>query len=275
MKLLFLLFAITTGDLNREKVTVDKTYPIEDPESFTLVVDNIFGDVTIETSPDDQVYLELSIEIEGTANQIEIAREELALGEQISDDSLLLYTKAPFVKRCEWKGFTGFDMKKEPAYFFRYQYKVKVPENLNVYAKTVDKGDVLVKNVGGIVKACNVNGKVDIENAKDVREASTVNGGVTISLLENPKESVHFNTVNGDFKLELPRNFKAKIFFDSMNGDLFTAFDYKAISPKIEKSEKNGQYKIGTKTGVEIGVGGQELSFRSISGNVYLNKTGR
>lgn len=275
MKLLLLLFAITTGDLNEEKIKISKSYMIASPENFTVMVDNIFGDVTIETSLDGQVHLELLIEMKGTDSQIEKAKRELELGERITGDSILLYTKAPFIKRCDWRGFSGFNMQKEPAYEFRYQYKLKVPKNVSIYAKTVDKGDVLVKDIIGIVKACNVNGKVDIENARDVREASTVNGDVTISLLENPKEPVNFNTVNGDFNFELPSDFNAKIFFDTMHGDLYTAFDYKKLSPVIEKSEKNGQFKIGTKTGVEIGSGGQELSFRSINGNVYLNKTGR
>lgn len=274
MKLLLLLFAITAGDLSEEKIKISKSYKIDAPENFTVMVDNIFGDVTIEPSPDDQVYLELSIEIRGTETQIEKAKVELELGERITKDSILLYTKAPFIRRCNWKGFSGFNMNRGPAYSFKYQYKLKVPKNINIYAKTVDKGDVSVKDMIGIVKAGNVNGKVDIENARDVREASTVNGDVTISLLENPKESINFNTVNGDFNLELPKDFNAKIFFDSMNGNLYTAFDYKRLSPIIEKSEKNGQFKIGTKTGVEIGAGGQELSFSSINGNVYLNKTG-
>ena len=69
------------------------------------------------------------------------------------------------------------------------------------------------------------------------------------------------------------KNLNAKVYFDSMNGDMYSAFDYRKLSPKIEKSNRNGKFKIGTKTGVEIGEGGPELSFRSINGNVYLKRS--
>ncbi|MEP5104921.1 MAG: hypothetical protein ABJQ84_09895, partial [Ekhidna sp.] len=72
---------------------------------------------------------------------------------------------------------------------------------------------------------------------------------------------------------KLPKDFSAKVYFDTMNGDMFTAFHYQTMSPKVEKSSEHGKFKIGTKTGVEIGSGGPELSFRSINGNVYLKKS--
>lgn len=275
MKLLILLLAIAYPDLKEEKIRISKSYEISTPDDFTLVVDNIYGTIEIEPSPDNTLYLELTVEISGRSDElIGQAKRELQLGENLSKDSLIFYTDAPFVKREHWGNYSGYHMRRGPDYSFKYEYKLKVPKSVGVYAKTIEHGNVLIKDMEGIVKACNVNGEVDIINAKDVREASTVNGDVTISLAENFKVPVDFNTVNGDFNLELPTNFKAKVFFDSMNGDLFTSFDYQKLSPKIEKSEKNGKFNIGTKTGVEIGSGGQELSFRSINGNVYLKKSG-
>ncbi len=277
MKLILLFLTLINPILKEDVVKISKTYEIDSPESFTVLVDNIFGDVVFESSQDDKVYLELEIEIFGRTDAlVEKAKKELELGERLVDDSLILYTKAPFIRRCKWgnRGQYGYNIPRDPAYDFKYQYKLKVPKRIGVYARTVDKGDVLIKNIDGIVKANNVNGEVDIQNARDVREASTVNGDVTINFLENPKASVDFNTVNGDFNFELPKNFNAKIYFDSMNGSLFSAFDYRKLSPKIEKSEKGGMFKIGTKTGVEIGSGGPEFSFKSINGNVYLKSSG-
>ncbi|MEP1094910.1 MAG: DUF4097 family beta strand repeat-containing protein [Cyclobacteriaceae bacterium] len=275
MKLLILLLAITNPDLKEDRIQISKSYEIESPENFTVLIDNIFGDIEVESSNDNKVYLELEIAISGhTDALVEKAKRELELGERHVDDSLILYTEAPFIKRCRWgNGGIGYNTSRDPQYKFRYQYKLRVPKNSGVYARTVNQGDVLIKNIDGVIRANNVNGDVDIENARDVRAASTVNGDVTINFLENPKESVDFNTVNGDFNFELPKNLNAKIYFDSMNGDMYSAFDYKKLSPKIEKSSKNGKFKIGTKTGVEIGAGGPELSFRSINGNVYLKRS--
>ncbi|MEQ9466793.1 MAG: DUF4097 family beta strand repeat-containing protein [Ekhidna sp.] len=274
MKILFLLMILINPDLKEDKVVINKTYTIDEPEKMMVIIDNINGDVEVEASSDNKLYLTLEIQISANSDElVEKAKRELQLGELLSSDSMMFYTKAPFVKRCDWKYGWGFDMKDQPKYAFKYQYKLKVPKDVKLEAKTINNGDVSVSNIDGPVKACNVNGKVDIKNARQVLQASTVNGDVTINFLESPKSSIDFNTVNGDFNFELPDDFNAQVFFDSMNGDLYTSFDYRKLNPKVEKSEKNGTFKIGTKTGVEIGSGGPELSFRSINGNVYLKKT--
>lgn len=273
MKILILLFTWMNADLSKETITINKTYELESPKDMVVVIDNIFGNVSVEPSDDNKVYLTLDIMISaGTESLMQKAKSELELGELFAHDSLVFYTKAPFIERQNWGNNWGYDMRDEPRYSFKYQYTLKVPKDVILDARTVNKGGVYIKDIG-TVKACNINGSIEIKNVNQVLEASTVNGDVTINFLENPKNSIDFNTVNGDFNLELPKSLNAKVFFDSMNGDLFTVFDYQKLSPKVEKSEKNGAFKIGTKTGVEIGNGGPELSFKSINGNVYLKKS--
>lgn len=268
MKILILLLTLVNTDLTKETITVNKTYELDSPKDMVVVIDNTFGSVSVEPSGDNNVYLTLNIEI-SAGNQLlmDQAKRDLSLGEIFSHDSLVFFTKAPFISRNKW----GHNMQNGPNYSFKYQYTLKVPKDVILEAKTVNNGKIYVKDIG-TVKASNVNGAVEIKNVNQVLQASTVNGDVTINFLENPKNPIDFNTVNGDFTLELPKNLNAQVFFDSMNGDLFTAFDYQKLSPKVKKTEKDGTFKIGTKTGVEIGSGGPELSFKSINGNVYLKK---
>ena len=274
MKLLILLLSLISTDLKEDKVVINKTYEIDDPDQMAVIINNINGDVVVESSPDNKVYLTLTIEMAASTDALlEKAKNELELGERITKDSLLFFTKAPFIKKCRWGNYSGYDMEDHPKYSFKYQYKLKVPGSVDLEAKTINNGKVYVSDIDGGVKACNVNGSVDIKNARKVLQASTVNGDVIINFLEAPKEAIDFNTVNGDFKFDLPKNFSAKVYFDSMNGDLYTSFDYQTMKIKVEKSEEDGKFKIATKTGVEIGSGGPELSFRSINGNVYLRMT--
>ena len=275
MNVLIMLVTLINPILKEDKVVINKTYQLDDPGKMMVIIDNIYGDVEVEPSNDNTVYLTLEILISAhTDALVDKAKSELGLGEILADDSLMFYTKAPFVKRCDWRnGGWGYDMRDQPKYAFKYQYKLKVPKNVSLEAKTINNGDVTVKNIDGSVKACNVNGSVSIKNARKVQQASTVNGDVTINFLESPKEPIDFNTVNGDFNFELPEDFSSQVYFDSMHGDLYTSFDYRKSSPKVTKSDEHGRFKIGTKTGVEIGSGGPELSFRSINGNVYLKKS--
>lgn len=273
MNFLLILIALINPDLKEDKVVINKTYELTNPDQMAVVISNIHGDVVVEKSDDNKVYLSLTIEISANSDALlEKAKSELELGERVTADSLLFFTQAPFIKRCRWGNNSGYDMRDHPKYDFKYQYKIKVPKDVNLEAKTINHGDVYVENIDGPVKVGNVNGKVNIKNARRVLQASTVNGDVNINFLESPKDPIDFNTVNGDFNFELPDNFSAQVYFNSMNGDLYTSFDYKKMSPKVEKSEKNGKFKIGTKAGVEIGSGGPELSFRSINGNVYLKR---
>lgn len=272
MKAFILLVALFNPNLKEDKIVINKEYVINNPNDMTVIIDNINGDVEVEPSRDNKLYLTLEIQVSGhTDKLVEQAKTELELGEVLADDSLMFYTKAPFIKKCQW----GYDMRNQPKYAFKYQYKVRVPKQVTLEAKTVNNGDVFVRDIDGPVKACNVNGEVEVKNARIIQQASTVNGDVTINFLESPKESIDFNTVNGDFNFELPEDFSAQVFFDSMNGDLYSSFDYQKMSPKVTKSEENGKFKIGTKTGIEIGSNGPELSFKNINGNVYLRKSSR
>lgn len=252
---------------------INKTYDITNAEKMLVMIHNMNGDVTVEATDGTQISLALTIEISASTDDlIAQAKRDLKLGEYHKNDSLVLYTQAPFIRRCEGQQLWGYNMTDGPDYSFKYQYKIRVPKKIAVHAKTVNKGDVLVKDMEGKVMVSNVNGNVEVQNVHDLRRASTVNGDVDITFAKAPQVPVKFNTVNGDFTFELPENFSARVFFDSMNGDLYTSFDYRRMSPRVEKSEKDGIFKIGTKTGVEIGSGGPELSFKSINGNVYLKK---
>ena len=273
MRLFILFLTLMNPDLKEDRIVINKTYTIENPGQMAIIIDNIHGDVEVEASDDNKVYLSLIIEMSASSDDLLTkAKKELELGEKRTSDSLYFFTKAPFIKKSRWGNYSGYDSHEHPKYTFKYQYKLKVPKDVSLEAKTINNGDVLVKDIDGSVKACNVNGEVEIKNARQVLQASTVNGDVTINFLESPKVAVDFNTVNGDFNFELPDNFSAKVYFNSMHGDLYTSFNYQQMSPKVEKSERSGTFKIGTKTGVEIGSGGPELSFKSINGNVYLKK---
>lgn len=274
MKTLLMLLALIYPDLKEDKMVINKEYTIGDPENMTIIIDNINGDIEVEASGDNKLYLSLEIEISDHSDElVEQAKSELQLGQLLTDDSIMFFTKAPFIKRCKWGSGSGYDMRNQPKYAFKYQYKVKVPRQVSLEVKTVNNGDVFVKDIDGPIRAVNVNGAVEIKNAKNILEANTVNGDVTINFLESPKQPIDFTTVNGDFNFDLPDNFSAQVYFDSMNGDLYSSFNYQKMQPKITKSSKNGKFKIGTKTGIEIGANGPELSFRSINGNVYLRKS--
>ena len=273
MNLLILFITLINPGLKEATVTINKTYDVTSAEKLLVMINNVYGDVVVEPSPDGKVHVLLKIKIDArNETLLNQAKKDLKLGEYQGQDSLVFYTKAPFIRDCNEPPFKGSWWNEGPDYSFSYEYKVQIPKMAMVSAKTINDGRVVVKNISGTVKATNVNGPVDIENAMDVIKASSVNGDITINFVKAPTESIDFHTVNGDFNLTLPKNFAAKVYFKSMNGEMYSSFDYKTLSPKVEvsKNKSGAKFKIGSKTGVEIGTGGPTLSFESINGNVYL-----
>ena len=270
---LFLTLLLLWPSPKEEVKTVTKTYDVSSPDRLFVMINNVYGNVTVEPSTSGKVELELRIKINADdGKEMEQAKKDLELGEYLGQDSIVFYTKAPFIRDCDKPPFKGGWWDKEVDYSFTYNYIVKIPKQAEIYAKTVNDGEVSIRKITGTVKAWNVNGGVEILDASDVRKASSVNGDIDITFAKAPSESIDFNTVNGDFNLEFPNDLAAKIYFDTMNGEMFSAFDYKRVSPLVQESKKGAKYKISTKTGVEIGSGGPVLSFKSINGNVYIKK---
>lgn len=267
------LFLLINGWTENETVRISKTYDVTSAKELNVMINNVYGDVKVEASTSGKVELELDIEINASNDkELERAKRELKLGEYLKTDTIAFYTKAPFIRECDkpWQNtWWGDD---QPGYSFKYHYTVKIPAQARLKASTVNDGEVIIGGIQGPIKAGNVNGGLEIRDAHEVISASSVNGDVTVTFVKAPKKSIDFNTVNGDFNLEFPNNLAAKVYFDTMNGEMYTAFDYKPAQTLVQESSKGSKYKISTQTGVEIGSGGPTLTFKSINGNVYINK---
>lgn len=275
MKLLILMLTMLNCSPKEETVKISKNYEVASAERLQVIIKNVHGSVRVLPSSSGKVELDLEIKIQANSDKLmALAKRELELGEYIQNDTLAFYTKAPFVQNCDGPPFRGFSWNNGPDYDFSYEYIVRIPKNSMVSASTVNNGTVIVENIQGEVNVGNVNGSVEVKNAHKIVGASSVNGDITINFVKAPIESIKFHTVNGDFNFVLPKDFAAQVFFDSMNGEMYTSFDYKDVSPKVEVSQnsKGAKYKVRSKTGVEIGSGGPEINFSSINGNVYLKR---
>ncbi|MFY0688925.1 MAG: hypothetical protein JXQ90_17275 [Cyclobacteriaceae bacterium] len=238
-----------------------------------LVVENINGDVTIMGTDGDQVELELIITANARSqSKAETALEELAIRAEEEDGKLTLGMKAPFMKKCE----NGWSIEEGPSYDYNYEFVVKVPRNNAIKASTVNNGDLLVKDIKGIVQASNVNGHVTIRDAKEVDKATTVNGYVKVAYDENPKDGGYFYTINGDIVLEVLNGFSAEVYSKSMNGEMFTSFDFEYLTPRLEKNESKNRrsttYKVSEQQGIKIGSGGQSIKMETLNGNMYVKR---
>ena len=246
-------------------------------KDFTLVVDNVSGEVEVEGYAGNTILLNLKIRVNGKPSEIEKAKTELTLGEYSSEGLLLLTMKAPFVDekledgRMKWRSINH-----GPDYDYWYDFSLKVPRNTNLELRTVNDGDILVRDVRGMLKTNNVNGHIEIELANEVEKAETVNGDVNVSYAINPEFPGVFSTVNGDVVLRMQRQLNADFQAQTMNGEMYTDFEIVRIFPqgkvKVSRRGSGTMYHINDKTNLRIGEGGPDFELGTLNGDIYLKK---
>ncbi len=157
---------------------------------------------------------------------------------------------------------------------------IQVPTNSDLNLSTMQSGDIFVENVNGEMDVNNMNGKVILKNVSGSVVAHSLNDDLEVILIKiTPGKPMSFSTMNGDVDVTLPANTSANIKMRSTNGDIFSDFDIK-ITPSpakrlVENNRKQGgkyqitfdEYLIGTLNG-----GGQELTFKTFQGDIYIRK---
>lgn len=259
------------------KTHVSKQFTLQKPASGTVfALYNVFGDVKVEGYSGNEVVIEIDETITARdANELELAKKEFKLGFDQKADSIIAYTAEPYDSRPRhnWND----DDRKVRHYNVKLNYTVKVPNNINLNAGTVNNGDVYVKDVYGNLKVNNVNGPLTIVNAKGTTMARTVNGPVTVNYLSIPQEESSYYTVNGKMEITYPANLEANLQFKSMNGGFYTDFpDTEVLPTEVTKTQNKGNngttYRLNKNTAIRVGKGGKVFKFETLNGNIYIKK---
>jgi Toastrack DUF4097 len=158
--------------------------------------------------------------------------------------------------------------------------ELKIPQDVNLNAGTVNDGEVTVDNVKGELEVNNVNDKITLTNISGSVVANTVNGDVTASFKSvDPKAAMAFSTLNGDVIVTLPVDTKANLKIKSDNGDVFSDFDVDVdkAPAKIDKTTEPGLYRIKKDDWVygKINGGGPEMMMKNMQGNIYVKKAAK
>jgi hypothetical protein len=219
------------------------------PENV-VEIKNVNGNIAAEASSGD--------EVEVTAQKSGPRAEEVKIETVERPDGVTFCAILPGMKannRCtqdgEWHSTSRHDDTK-------VEFTVRVPENVRFSAENVN-GNVTAKDLGRVVRARSVNGRVRV-STKSWAEVSSVNGDVEAHMGQTDwTGTLNIETVNGSIELELPRDLNADVAFTSVNGELQSDF---ALTVQ---GSMNGHSLKG-----RIGNGGRELKIRTVNGSVRL-----
>jgi hypothetical protein len=273
-----LLCCIGIGARAQEfKEHISKEFAVSRPAEGVLAIYNLNGPVRVEGYAGDKVVVEIDKVLSSDdSKDLETGKNEFKLGFDQKNDSIIVYIAEPFDTRPHtWRKEEG--LHHELGYDFQLSFVVKVPYSFNLHVSTVNRGDVIVKDVAGGLNINNVNGPITIRNAKGATRARTINGDLTVNYLDTPPAASDYYTLNGTLTVTYPAGMSAICQFKSMNGAFFTDFPDVEVLPAqvIKQQEKTGEgvvYKLNIAKQVKIGSGGKLFKFETMNGDIYIKK---
>lgn len=257
-----------------EKEKIQKTLKFQDSSKpKALMIDNIFGAIDVEGYSGQDVKLLVFKTIKGrTKEKIQDAKEEVTLDITEDGNTIDLYVDGPF--RCcdEWGNRNRW---RNPGYQVHLDFELKVPYKTNLFLKTVNDGEITVKNVEGDFEVKNVNGRIEMTEIAGGGDAHTVNGEITVFFKKNPESDCSFHTVNGDVEISFQKNLSANFRLKTFNGDAYSDFSVIHLpSKKAVKGFRKGKYvyKSNRFIGVQVGKGGPEIKMDTLNGDLLIAK---
>ncbi len=244
----------------------------------TVIIDNVFGPITVSGSSDDQIHISADIYlIANHSRQLAILQKGVQVAVETINDTLFIYDGSPWSckpyprnRHCKFE-WNGSDQGK-----YKIAYTIKLPAHLNVSAKTINDGEIKIAQVQGKVAAHNINGGVELTDVHQVVEAHTINGDLTAFFTKIPDADGSFYALNGDINAHFPDNLVAEVLFKSFNGNFYTEFDFNDLPKKnaftVESDGGQTRYKLEEQQGISIGNGGPQLSFETLNGNMFVRK---
>jgi hypothetical protein len=273
-----------------EKITRELSF--EKKGNNAVMIFNINGPVSVVGYAGDKVVIEVEKTIRAkTDARLEKGKKEIQLGVIDRADTLLLYVSGTcntFGKEkrsrghddrsgtwgYHWNNCGRGDDNCREEYDYTMKFTLKIPQAVNLYAATINDGDIRIENIAGKVYANNINGSIALKSISGSTDASTINGSVDLEYAQNPIADCRYYSLNGDINANFRKGLTANVSFKSFNGGLYTNVDQLVAVPSPLEKRNDGdglRYKIGGSR-YQVGKGGVLLDFETFNGDAYLKE---
>ncbi|MFC6226094.1 DUF4097 domain-containing protein [Hymenobacter artigasi] len=148
-------------------------------------------------------------------------------------------------------------------------YLIRVPRNASVQYKQAGwngSSDVAMRDLGGDIEVSMTSGDISLKNVAGPVVANTVSGDILVRFASMRQGPSSISTVSGDVDVSMPTNTKATVKLRSISGEIYTDFDMN-LKGQDNMSHIGGQVVDGNING-----GGNTLSFKTVSGDIYVRK---
>lgn len=236
-----------------------------------LVIDNVSGSIEVTASTGGTVEVEIAKSLRADSqDRMNIAKKEVSLAERREGGLVQLMVDGPFRCHCSDNSisFHGREL-----YQFTYDFKIRVPRDISLDLRTVNRSHITVEGTAGDFKINNVNGGIEMREIEGSGAVHTVNGPVKVTFARNPRGAASFKSVNGTLDVSFRPGLNADVKMKTFNGGMYTDFPVTTLPVEAAAPEHvNGKivWRRNRMTGVRIGSGGPELSFETLNGDVLI-----
>ncbi len=257
-----------------EKETIKRTFTFADADAQKqLTIDAINGyiKVTGHKQNNVEVVVYKTIFARNAAN-LEEAKDKITLEITQQGNAVDFYVDAPY--RCD-DGSVNYRGCRRYGYDVHHDFKVKVPHRTSLALKTINDGEISVRDVRGDFNLENINDGIEAIEVAGAGRIYTLNGDVRVEFSENPRSDCFFGSLNGEVDVFFKAGLSADLRIKTFNGEIYTDFEVSYLPPRPAKQERKGAkfiYKSDEAFGARIGDGGPVLEFDSFNGDVYIAK---
>ena len=148
-------------------------------------------------------------------------------------------------------------------------YVIRVPRAAAVQFNQTGwgSGDLVVRDVAGDLEVNMKSGDMKLINVAGPVVANTVSGDITVRYAPLRPGPSAISTVSGDVDVTMPTNTKATLKLRSISGEIYTDFDL-----NLSKGQENMRHVGGQVVDGSINGGGNAVSFKTVSGDIYVRK---
>ncbi len=275
---LYLILAALSANIlcareTKKKETINKTFTFDSKKQKRLVLDNIAGRIEISTHDKNQIKMIVHKVVTARSEEkIKEAEKKIYLDIKSEPDAVILYVEAPYrthdgaINHRGWN-YYGFDTS--------FDFKLKVPKNVDLFVRTINGGDIRIENTHGSFDVKNINGGITARGISGSGKMYALNGDVEIRFTQNPDEHCYFGSLNGVVDVQFLPGLSADLRIKTFNGEVYSDFEVTKLKSRQPIRKKEGQkftYKIDKSTGVRIGNGGPEFEFDAFNGDIYIAK---
>jgi hypothetical protein len=247
--------------------------------SFTAVksadVDDFDGSITVAGADRGDIEMEVRKTIRARSQEkIEEAKREVRLDIAQSGADLRLYVDGPFRCKCG-DGSINYRGSRYYGYEVSFDVNLKVPRDVSLRLRTVNRGNIRVENTTGSFDVENINGGVDLVGVAGSGHAYALNRPLKVVFSRNPAAASDFGSLNGDVDITFLRDLSADLWMKTFNGHAYTDFDVTTLPgrPGVrERRDGKFVYKSNSFYGVRVGHGGPELKFDAFNGDIRIRQ---